>query len=125
MGTHPIFESDFDCLTDKNLDKLGHALRTVFRSIEDLCHSIPMLRESSIGPRIEIGRGVWPQKQAKSLESQIGRRQSTKSCPYSFDIGGKRPKTSFRRLCSPPSIGPNRCSRRGQNEARLRPRFEN
>merc|ERR1712126_202902 len=41
MGTHPIFESDFDCLTDSPMAEHGAQLQTynneLVKCIEDLC----------------------------------------------------------------------------------------
>jgi len=39
MGTHPIFESDFDCLTDMDIKKLRSSQRELVRQLQTFTHA--------------------------------------------------------------------------------------
>merc|ERR1712154_226697 len=56
MGTHPIFESDFDCLTELVSDRHGHILKYYFqrktwnqakKHCEDLGGTLPLIEDAT------------------------------------------------------------------------------
>merc|ERR1712176_610296 len=52
MGTHPIFESDFDCLTDLRMDKLNKLADKLERSAEKLVDKIEDSLENAQDPPV-------------------------------------------------------------------------
>merc|ERR1712156_1420366 len=76
MGTHPIFESDFDCLTDR-IGQIQNAVCPVNGPEQDLCYPIPLLREGPSRPGVEIGlrnkREVWRVKLAVAKVRKVAR----------------------------------------------------
>merc|ERR1711935_424599 len=61
MGTHPIFESDFDCLTDseiyKNL-KMGKTVEETYKKIDQLEHVL-LRPDSYVGSIEHVRQAMW------------------------------------------------------------------
>merc|ERR1712131_320607 len=54
MGTHPIFESDFDCLTDLcDMSKLRYATMTLISVFQEHCGSDQKLNKAELRELLE------------------------------------------------------------------------
>merc|ERR1711868_16131 len=122
MGTHPIFESDFDCLTEKSDWNMPHA-RSLVQSktfvTPSRCYEKARLDQElklvgEFGLRNK--REVWRVKLAVAKVRKVARTLLT--------LEEKDPKRLFE-SCSSPSIGQNWCPSRRPNETRLRSRSQN
>merc|ERR1711973_115656 len=71
MGTHPIFESDFDCLTDSKMSFLRRSTGSLTKSIRQIVSSKPVkenaVRSTTIGVLPHLLNSV---SQAKSHKSE-------------------------------------------------------
>merc|ERR1711990_662946 len=58
MGTHPIFESDFDCLTDERMESVYTQLASISVAVEELLIFIDRNKPFRSIDKIEFGNNV-------------------------------------------------------------------
>merc|ERR1711970_1247283 len=58
MGTHPIFESDFDCLTDERMESVYTQLASISVAVEELLIFIDRNKPFRSIDKIEFGNDV-------------------------------------------------------------------
>merc|ERR1712062_544546 len=83
MGTHPIFESDFDCLTD---NKVGSNSRpwssssSPERSSSSSLADTPDERPSSSNSRTTVSRTAGTARYPRKVTKDMGKKRITKRC---------------------------------------------
>merc|ERR1712126_369042 len=67
MGTHPIFESDFDCLTDMSNDRLVEAVSRLTAERDALRRKEQKMEDEREKAKIKIGQMRDSEKQKRAL----------------------------------------------------------
>merc|ERR1711990_677569 len=104
MGTHPIFESDFDCLTDKMKSATGYGRAATGYGRARVAQLNPHSRNNNQSPPATTGSTLAGQKceidalTEKIKQATLNGRYGTpeKSADKSSDSGKGSPETSSR-----------------------------
>merc|ERR1712242_685770 len=110
MGTHPIFESDFDCLTDSHQRKKNEKTHNEKRRGQNCLDQVGQASRTRKGPKYST----------PTIRANGPSPRSPKERPITIKISYKKTKEEKHRRCQAWSRAPAKGQQRGYNEAKAR-----
>merc|ERR1712242_260234 len=110
MGTHPIFESDFDCLTDSHQRKKNEKTHNEKRRGQNCLDQVGQASGTRKGPKYST----------PTIRANGPSPRSPKERPITIKISYKKTNEEKHRRCQAWSRAPAKGQQRGYNEAKAR-----